>query len=81
MDDLDLISTDDLIKELASRHEELIVIRECRKIPKADNVFVKTRFGAKGRVDKGFDLVEAAQMLHATHWQLIYDYLDEVEKR
>lgn len=84
MSDLDLVSTDDLIQELAARHRELIVIRENKKratkakVPE-DNVFVKTDFGKKGRGDKGFDLIEATQMLHAVHWQLIYDYLDDVE--
>lgn len=51
MPDLDLISTDDLIEELADRHKE-----------------------------KGFDLVAATEMLHATHWKLIHDYLDNVEE-
>ncbi len=78
MGDLDLVSTDDLIKELAGRHKELIVIREHKKRVHQDNVFVKTGFGKKGRKGKGFDLVEATEMLHATHWQLIHDYLDDV---
>ena len=76
---LDLVSTDDLIRELANRHSEIIVIRECKKKTNQDDVFIKTSFGKKGRKDKGFDLIEATQMLHAAHWQLIYDYLDEVE--
>ncbi len=77
--DLDLISTSDLIEELANRHSELIVIREYKKRINEDNVFVKTGFGKKGRKDKGFDLIEATQMLHAAHWQLIHDYLDDAE--
>ncbi len=77
-DALDLISTDDLIEELASRHKEIIVIRERKRVKHEDNVFVKTTFGKKGRPDKGFDLVEATEMLHAAHWQLVYDYLDDV---
>lgn len=76
---LELISTSDLIEELAGRHREIIVIREHKKKINEDNVFVKTSFGKKGRKDKGFDLVEATQMLHAAHWQLIHDYLDDVE--
>ena len=47
MGDLDLVSTDDLIKELAGRHKELIVIREHKKRVHQDNVFVKTGFGKK----------------------------------
>lgn len=78
MNDLDLISTDDLIKELASRHAEIIVIREYKKGVNEDKVFVKTGFGNKGRKDKGFDLVSATEMLHATHWKLIHDYLDDI---
>jgi len=80
MADLDLVSTDDLIGELAGRHKELIVIREYKKRIRQDNVFVKTGFGKKGREDKGFDLVEATEMLHAAHWQLIHDYLDDVKE-
>lgn len=76
---LELISTSDLIKELSARHSELIVIRERKKGVCEDNVFVKTAFGKKGRKDKGFDLVEATQMLHAAHWQLIHDYLDDID--
>lgn len=79
MTDLELVSTDDLIKELSNRHKEIIVIREYKKRVNEDNVFVKTNFGKKGRKDKGFDLVVATEMLHATHWQLIHDYLDNVE--
>ena len=79
--DLDLVSTDDLIEELATRHKELIVIREHKKGIDEDNVFVKTDFGKKGCQDKGFDLIEATEMLHAVHWKLIYDYLDEREER
>jgi len=81
MDDLNLVSTGDLITELASRHKEIIVIRECKKRINKDNVFVKTNFGKKGRQDKGFDLIEATEMLHATHWQLIHDYLDDIKEK
>lgn len=79
MVDLDLILTDDLIMELSNRHKELIVIRERKKSINEDNVFVKTGFGKKGVKGKGFDLIAATEMLHATHWQLIHDYLDDVE--
>ena len=77
MTDLELVSTADLIHELAGRHRELIVIRENMKGVDEDNVYVKTLFGKKGRKDKGFDLVEATGMLHAAHWQLVHDYLDD----
>lgn len=76
---LELVPTDDLIKELSKRHKEIIVIREYKKRINEDNVFVKTGFGKKGREDKGFDLIAATEMLHATHWQLIHDYLDDIE--
>lgn len=79
VEEIELISTEDLIKELASRHSEIIVIRERNKGVAEDNVFVKTGFGKKGRKDKGFDLVSATEMLHAAHWQLIHDYLDDRE--
>ena len=79
MTDLELVSTDDLIHELADRHKELIVIRERKKGVNEDNVFVKTGFGKKGQPEKGFDLMVAIEMLHATHWQLVHDYLDDVE--
>ena len=79
MIDLELVSTDDLIEEISNRHKEVIVIREYKKHINEDNVFVKTGFGKKGRPEKGFDLIAATEMLHAAHWQLIHDYLDDVE--
>lgn len=79
--EVELVSTDDLIKELANRHTELIVIREHKKKKNEDNVFVKTGFGEKGRQEKGFDLVAATTMLHAAHYQLIHDYLDDVDDK
>ena len=79
MTDLELVPTDDLIHELAHRHKELIVIRERKKRVNEDNVFVKTGFGKKGQTEKGFDLIVATEMLHATHWQLVHDYLNDVE--
>lgn len=79
MTGLELVSTDDLIKELANRHSELIVICERKKTENEDNVFVKTGFGCKGNVNKGFDLIAATSMLQATQYRLTYDYLDEVK--
>ena len=79
MADLDYITSDELIAELASRHRELIVIRDRAKGRNEDAVFVKTEFGNKSRLDKGYDLIEATEMLHATHRQLVCDFLDEVE--
>lgn len=79
MPDLDLISTSDLIHELASRHKELIVLREHKKGVDSVNVFIKTGFGCKGRRDLGFDLVEATDILQAAHKQLVYEYLDDVD--
>ena len=81
MQDLVLVSTDDLIEELSNRHTELIVIREHKKRQNEDKVFVKTEFGKKARGDKGFDLISATEMIHATHWQLIYEYLDDIQER
>lgn len=80
MGELDLVPTDDLIHELADRHREIIIVREYnRKKVNVDKIFVKTCFGKKGREDKGFDLVRATQMLHAAQWELIHDYLDDVD--
>ena len=76
MSELELISTDDLIEELAGRHRELIVIREHHRSINKDNVFVKTAFGEKCKENKGFDLLVATSMLQAAHWQLVYDYFD-----
>lgn len=78
MPDLELIPTDALISELSERHTEIIIIREYKKGVNEDKVFVKTGFGKKGRKEKGFDLVSATEMLHAAHWKLIHDYLDDV---
>ena len=79
MSDLDLVSTSDLIHELSNRHSELIVLREHKREVDSINVFVKTPFGVKGRPDKGFDLVEATDILQAAHKQLVYDYLDDID--
>ena len=76
---LELVSTDDLIEELSVRHSELIILREYKKKVHEIKVFVKTGFGCKGRKDRGFDLVEATEILHAAHWQLIHDYLDDID--
>lgn len=75
MTDLELVPTDNLIAELSNRHRELIVIREHRKIPEADTIFVKTPFGELGKEEKGFDLVVATEMLHATHRRLVIEFL------
>lgn len=74
MAELELVSTDDLIKELSNRHTELIVIRENYKQDNADNVFVKTPFGKLGKKKKGFDLIVAIDMLNATARQLAIEY-------
>lgn len=76
MVDLDLVLTDDLISELSNRHTELIVIRNKEKSKNADTVFVKTPFGPLARREKGFDLVEAIEMLDATQKQLVIEYLE-----
>lgn len=80
MSNLDLISTSDLIDELACRHREIIVIRENKKRANEDDVYVKTGFGSKGRKDIGFDLVVATSMLQSAHWQLVHDYLEDVRE-
>lgn len=79
MSDLELISTDDLIEEVASRHSEIIVIRNCEKKANTDNVYVKTQRGPLSREDKNFDLVEAQQMLQAASVQLTYDFLGDTK--
>ena len=77
--DLELISTDDLIHELADRHSELIIIREHKKGVDEDKVFVKTPFGELSKEDKGFDLVIATDMIHAAQRQLVIDFLEPIE--
>ncbi len=77
MTDLDLISTQDLITELADRHTELIVIREHKKQYHSNNVFVKTPFGKLGKEGKGFDLVVVTDMINGAHRQLIMEYLED----
>lgn len=76
--DLELVDSKDLIRELANRHDELIVIRNDQKTPDQDRIFVKTGFGHKGKPEKGFDLINALEMLNATMWQLTYEYLESV---
>lgn len=79
-ENLELVDSDDLIHELANRHDELIVIRNDQKKYHQDKVFVKTGFGNKGNQEKGFDLISAIEMLNATMWQLAYEYLEIIEK-
>lgn len=76
MDNLELVSTDDLIGELSNRFTELIVIREHKKFADTDDIFVKTQFGELGNKDKGFDLIAATEMLNAAHRQLTIHYLE-----
>ena len=75
--DLELVSTDELIEELSGRHTELIVIRNKKKKIDADTIFVKTPFGELAKKEKGFDLIEALEMLDATIKQLAIEYLKE----
>ncbi len=77
MVDLEFISTADLIAELSNRHKELIVIRDKEKSEDANMVFVKTPFGPLAKQEKGFDLVEAIEMLDATQKQLVIEYLED----
>lgn len=76
MSDMEFISTDDLIEEIASRHSEIIVIRNKEKTEFTDDVYVKTGKGPLAREDKNFDLVEAMQMLQAASVQLTHDFLE-----
>ena len=77
--DLELVSTDDLIRELANRHKEIIVIWPDKKNSNEGWIFVKTVYGKKGLKDKGFDLIEATKILHFANTQLIQEYLEEGE--
>ena len=77
MPNLEFISTDDLIKELSDRHTELIVIRNREKEINTDTIFIKTPFGKLAKKEKGFDLIEALEMLDATTKQLAIEYLKE----
>lgn len=77
MVNLELISTDELIMELSNRHTELIVIRNKEKRTDADTIFIKTPFGELAKKEKGFDLIEALEMLDATTKQLAIEYLKE----
>lgn len=74
--DLNLVSNDALIAELASRHDELIVIRDKPKGDNIDNMFIKTKFGVLGNIDLGYDLMEALMMLQAANVRLTRDYLE-----
>ena len=74
---IELVSTDDLIEELASRHEEIIIIRECKKSKGCDDVFVKTGFGDLARKDKDFDLMRVVIILQAALRQLTMDFFKQ----
>ena len=73
--DLSLISTEELIDELAERHEELIVLREDRKDSAWLNIRAKTGFGKYGNKEAGFDIVRVLSLLHTTAEQLLKDHL------
>ena len=74
---LELVSSDDLITELASRNKEIINIREYKKTKNCDGIFVKTGFGDLAKDGVNFDLMVAVIMLHAAQLQLTEDFLKQ----
>ncbi len=74
--DLNLISTGELIDELTTRHDEIIIIRENLKDSGLLDIRAKTHFGKRGNLDVGFDIVFALQLLHSTEEQLLRDHLE-----
>lgn len=72
--DLTLISTEDLQRELMSRHEEIIIIREDRKDGEYFFVQAKTRFGKAGKAEIGFDIVCALELLSNAQKLLVEEH-------
>lgn len=73
--DLNLIDTDDLINEIARRHDEIIIIRENRKDSELVDIRTKTHMGKFANPELGFDILFALQLLQAAENQMIMDYL------
>ncbi len=73
--DLSLVDTETLITELSKRHEEIIIISECRKKPECVNIFTKTANGEFFDEKVGFDIFLVLQLLHTAEDQMIRDYL------
>ncbi len=77
MMNLELVSTIELLAELNARNDKLVVITECKKIANSVDVFIKTPFGPLAKVDKGYDLIYAIDILHAASSKLISKYLEK----
>ena len=77
--DIETLTDKELIDALASRHDELIVIRPhaCNKVGHADELktFCKTK-----TPDASYDLYEAIEMLHAAEIGFMRDCIvDDTE--
>lgn len=71
---METVTDAELIEELASRHDELIVIRPDRKDDNSTIVFCKTKI-----VDQSYDLYEALELLHGASMGIMRDCLTETE--
>ena len=75
MNELEFVTDDELIAELADRHTELIVIREHEKLKDYDSIFVKTPKGELSSKNDTFDLIIANELLSIAQRQLVEDFL------
>ena len=68
-------ATKDMINELMSRHEEIIIVRELLKNSGSIGVHTKTRPGKSGRQEVGFDLAMAIDLIQSAQTIIIGDYI------
>ncbi len=73
--DWSLVSTEELMTELSSRHEEIIIIRENLKKPEWVDIWTKTAIGELYDQEIGFDIFFALELLHTAEKQMLMDYL------
>lgn len=73
MSDLETYTDKELIKELATRHNDLIVIRPNRKKDDKLKVFTRTRICEGG--EHSYDVLEAVQLLHDAQIGIMKDSL------
>ena len=79
MTELDLITTDNLIAELANRHDELIIIRNTqdKTVRDAERIFIKTRPPISGR---RYNVVDATEMLTSAQDFIVRSCFEEGEE-
>lgn len=73
--ELNLLSSDDLMQELMSRYEQIIIIRENRKESEIINIKVKTQRGKFCKPEDEFDIILAQDLLLTAQDHLLKVYM------